>query len=200
MRKEEFLAELRNGLSGLPQADVEERLAFYSESIDDRMEEGLAEEEAVAGLGSVDGIVSQTLSEIPLTKLVREKMKPKRTFRAWEIVLLVLGFPLWFPLLIAAGAVVLSLYITVWALLVSLWAIEISLAAGALGTVVGAAAYMIRREFLIGVAALGTGLFCAGLAVFLFFGCVAATKGLCRLTKKAALRIKTGLVRKEGSK
>lgn len=28
MRKQEFLARLRNGLNGLPQDDIEERLAF----------------------------------------------------------------------------------------------------------------------------------------------------------------------------
>lgn len=41
MSKQEFLAELRKALSGLPQGDIEDRLTFYSEMIDDRMEEGL---------------------------------------------------------------------------------------------------------------------------------------------------------------
>ena len=48
MRKEEFLSQLESGLYGLPQADIDERLSFYAEMIDDRMEEGLGEEEAVA--------------------------------------------------------------------------------------------------------------------------------------------------------
>ena len=30
MSKQEFLAQLRKGLSGLPQDDIEERLTFYS--------------------------------------------------------------------------------------------------------------------------------------------------------------------------
>lgn len=47
MNKQEFLVKLRKGLSGLPKEDIEERLTFYSEMIDDRMEEGLSEEEAV---------------------------------------------------------------------------------------------------------------------------------------------------------
>lgn len=64
MTKQEFLAELRRGLSGLPQNDIEERLNFYSEMIDDRMEEGLSEQEAVDGIGSVDSVVSQILSGI----------------------------------------------------------------------------------------------------------------------------------------
>ena len=56
----------------LPQGDVEERLTFYSEMIDDRMEEGISEEEAVCEIGSVDEIVSQIIADIPFTKLVRE--------------------------------------------------------------------------------------------------------------------------------
>ena len=33
MNKQEFLTELRKGLSGLPQNDIEERLAFYGEML-----------------------------------------------------------------------------------------------------------------------------------------------------------------------
>ena len=35
MNKQEFLAELRKGLSGLPQDDIEERLTFYNETLED---------------------------------------------------------------------------------------------------------------------------------------------------------------------
>ena len=47
MNKQEFLAQLRKGLSGLPKEDIDERLTFYSEMIDDRMEDGIPEETAV---------------------------------------------------------------------------------------------------------------------------------------------------------
>ena len=52
MSKQEFLAQLRKSLSGLPQEDIEERLTFYSEMIEDHIEEGLPEEEAVSAVGS----------------------------------------------------------------------------------------------------------------------------------------------------
>ncbi len=42
---------LENGLKSLPQEDVKERLGFYSEIIDDRMEEGNSEQEAIASIG-----------------------------------------------------------------------------------------------------------------------------------------------------
>ena len=58
MDKAQFLDELKKRLAGLPQSDLEERLQFYGEMIDDRVEDGLTEAEAVAGIGSVDEIVS----------------------------------------------------------------------------------------------------------------------------------------------
>lgn len=54
MTKEEFLTKLSNGLSGYPAKDREEYLLFYGEMIDDRMEEGLTEEDAVGEIGTAD--------------------------------------------------------------------------------------------------------------------------------------------------
>ena len=62
MDKAQFLEELKRRLSGLPQSELEERLLFYSEMIDDRVEDGLTEEEAVAGIGSVDALVEQIMA------------------------------------------------------------------------------------------------------------------------------------------
>ncbi len=39
MTKQEFLSSLKNGLAGVPQKDVAERLDFYDEMIDDGMED-----------------------------------------------------------------------------------------------------------------------------------------------------------------
>ena len=63
MTKREFLSRLNEGLSGLPQEDAAGRLAFYSEMIDDRIEDGLSEEEAVAGIGPVEKIVAQIIED-----------------------------------------------------------------------------------------------------------------------------------------
>lgn len=199
MNKAAFLETLRSGLAGLPQEDVEERLSFYAEMIDDRMEEGMSEEEAVAAAGTVDEIVSQTVADIPLTKLVREKMKPSRSLKGWEIALIIIGFPLWFPLLIAACVVMLSLYVVVWSLIVSLWAAELSVAVSALAAVAAGAVHLFAGSALPGLASMGVGFFAAGLSVFLFFGCIAATKGILRLTKKAAVGVKSRFIRKENA-
>ena len=136
MGEQEFLVQLRKGLSGLPQEDIEERLMFYSEMIDDRMEEGITEEDAVAAVGTVDEIVKQVVAETPLAKITKERIKPKRRLRAGEIVLLILGSPIWLSLLIAALAVILSLYASLWSVVISLWAVFVSLIGCAFGGVV----------------------------------------------------------------
>ena len=45
MKKEEFLTELRSKLNGLSKKEIDERINFYSEMIDDRISEGKSEEE-----------------------------------------------------------------------------------------------------------------------------------------------------------
>ena len=109
MGKQEFLARLREGLSGLPREDVEERLAFYSEMIDDRMEEGLSEAEAVAAAGSVEEIVAQAVADVPFAKIAREKIKRSTRMRPVTVLLLVLGSPIWLSLAIALAAVVYAM-------------------------------------------------------------------------------------------
>lgn len=197
MSKQEFLAQLRKGLSGLPQDDVEERLTFYGEMIEDQIEEGRSEEEAVSAVGSVDEIVAQAVEEIPFAKIAKERMRAKRRLSAGEILLLVLGSPIWLSLAVAAFAVILSLYAVLWSVIVSVWAAFISLIAFVLGGAAAAVIFAVKGNGLTGIAMIGASLFCAGLAIFLFFGCKAATKGTLVLTQKIVLSIKKCFVKKE---
>ena len=199
MCKQEFLTQLRKALAGLPQSDIEERLSFYSEMIDDRMEEGLSEEEAVSAIGSVEEITSQIIGDMPLAKLAKEKVKTSRQLRAWEIILLVLGSPIWLSLAIAAVAVILSLYISLWAVIISLWAVFVSVACSFIGSLVAGIVIICTVNTLQGMAVLAAGLICAGLSIFAFYGCKAVTRCLSLLTRKIALWIKHCFVKKEGA-
>ena len=197
MNKQEFLADLRKGLSGLPATETEERLNFYSEIIDDRIEEGLSEEEAVSAIGSVDEIVAQVVAEIPLAKIAKERIRPKRRLSAGEIVLLALGSPIWLSLSIAAFAVILSLYISLLAVIISLWAVLASLAACSISGVLACVIFTIGGNSASGLAILAPGIVCAGLAIFMFYGCKAVTDGTLILTKKMAIWIKNCIIKKE---
>lgn len=207
MRKQEFLVALRARLACLPGQDAEEHLNFYSEMIDDRMEEGVSEEDAVAAIGSVERVAAQILANTSIPTLEqatatnqeekREKKQAadrpadaaggKRRFQTWEIVLLAVGSPIWFALGIAAFAILLSLYVVLWSVIVSLWSVFVALIACALGGAVAGIGFIIAGGGLVGVFMIGAGILCAGLAILFFFGCGAATQGTVLLTKRIAL-------------
>lgn len=197
MTKYEFLSSLQNRLSGLPQEDVEERLHFYGEMIEDRMEEGLLEAEAVSAVGSAEEIAGQIIADIPLVKIAKETIKPKRQMKAWEIVLLTLGSPLWISLLAAAFAVLLSLYAVLWSVILSLWAVFAAVAVCSVGCNLPGLWFVLSGKQLPGIAVIGIGILCMGLAIFLFYGCRAATKGLLLLSRKILMWVKRFFMKKE---
>ena len=200
MNKSEFIFELESKLSGLPLEEVEERIGFYIEMIEDRMEDGLSEEEAVLAVGSVDSIAEQILADIPLVKIAKERMKPKRRMGAWEIVLLVVGSPIWLALGLSAFAVVLSVYVCLWAVIICLWAAFASFCGGAIGGIASGVVYICLRNDFLGLALIGAGVVLAGVAILMFYASKAVTKGLLWLTKKTALCIKKRFIKKEDTK
>ena len=197
MNKQEFLLALRGALSTLPEADIRASLDYYAEIIDDRMEEGIPETEAVASLGSVVAAAEQILLDMPLPKLVKARVKPKRKLRAWEIVLIAVGSPVWFPILLTLAVVVLAVYIVLWAVAVSLYAADIGIGAGFVAGVAGTVLLFVMGHPASALALLSAGLVCGGLAIFGFFGCNAAAKGIWRLGKMMWRGIKSCFIRKE---
>ena len=199
MTKMQFLMSLHDQLLGLPKEDVEQRLNFYSEMIEDRMEEGMAEAEAVAAIGSPEEIVSQIIADTPLVKIAKERIKPKRRLKSGEIVLLALGSPLWLSLLLAAGAVILAVYASTWSVIFSFWAAFGALVAGAaVGPVAGIALACIR--FVpSGMVMLAAGMVCVGLSILMFHGFKLATQGILILTRKFAVWLKNRWMKKEAA-
>ncbi|MBQ8416669.1 MAG: DUF1700 domain-containing protein [Clostridia bacterium] len=194
MTKQEFTVRLRRGLSGLPRQEIEERVGFYGEMIDDRMEEGLSESAAVAAIGSADRIAAQILAEYPFVLQKDKSGRPKKCLRAWEILLLALGSPIWLSLLIAALVVALALVIVLWSLILSLWAVFVALVACAPCSVVMAVGSIIEGGGAVGLALLGAGIAVAGLSVLLFFAGKGATKASVRLCKGIASGIQNRFV------
>lgn len=65
MNKNEFLSALRERLAGVPAEDIERSVEYYSEAIDDRVEAGMSEAEAVEKLGSVEEAARSVLDNLP---------------------------------------------------------------------------------------------------------------------------------------
>ena len=123
MSKKEFLKDLKGALSTLPRSERKERISFYSEIIDDKIEEGTPEDAAIKEVGSVSEIAAKIITENKTT--TGEKTSKNRSLTTGEKVVMIVGAPLWFPLAIAALAVIFSLYLIAYALLLTLWAVEL---------------------------------------------------------------------------
>lgn len=195
MIKEEFINELRNKLVGLPKEELENRLNYYEEMIEDRMDEGKTEEEAVAEIGNVDDIAKQITDETPLITLVKEQTKPKRSLKVWEIVLLFLGFPLWFPLVLTGLILCFVAYLLIWVFVIVSYSIEFSFAVASIASLVGFLIYLGNGE--VNLIALGLTIMCLGVAILFVFVCIAITKMTIKLSKTVLLKIKSAIIGKE---
>lgn len=196
MNKQEFLDKLAYKIAALPQSEVEKSLAYFSEIIDDRVEDGMSEEEAVASLEGIDEIARKIMYDTPLPVLVKSRVKPKHGWNALNIVLLVLGFPLWFPLLVVFAAVVLAVFAVIWALILALFAVVAALAVAGVAGVV--AMPVLAWEWLPASLLLcGCGLICVGVGVLAYFPICWLAKQLFALTKWVGRKVKSLFIRKE---
>ena len=199
MTKQEFLSDLREGLQGLPREDIEERVAFYDEMIDDRMEEGRTEAQALEELGSVEAVIDQIAAETPLAKLVKEKVRSGRRRSGLVTVLLILGSPVWASLVIAAFAVIFALAVSAWAVVVSLYAAAFGLVASGLGAAAFSAIYILKGNIPGAAFAVGAGLACIGLGFLLFLGCNYLAKATARGMKGIVRGCKSLLMGRKGA-
>ena len=183
MKRSEFLEELKARLWAMPEGDIQNSLDYYSEMIDDRMEDGLTEEEAVAAVGDLEEIVKQILSETPRPPQVvkpEEKQESKGT-KTWLILLAVLGSPVWIPVAAGLLATVLSVYVSLWTVVISLYATFAALAASSVGCIL--ASFFMVGGMASATVVWGMALLCAGLAILILLLSNLAAKGLVKLTK-----------------
>ena len=201
MSKYEFLTNLRAKLWELPEEDKQRSVDYYAEMIDDRMEDGLSEEEAVAAIGDLDEIVKQILNETPrppqVVESTQKQNKAKNKVAPWMIGLLVLGAPLWIPLVAGVGSSVLGVYVSLWSVVIALYVTAFALAVCAIGLLVAAFSLLWIRRFGKGAVMVGGALVCAGLAILIFLLSNLAAKGLVALTKLIWNGI-TGIFKRKG--
>ena len=192
MKRLDFLRRLGEELDGLPREDVSRSLSYYDEMILDRMEDGVAEEEAVAAVGAPAEIATEILSEMPFKKIIKriKSNVSKKKIRAWEISLIILGSPIWLSLLITMLALVISAFAVIWSIAISYIALTASLVA------IGAAGIILFFPVLFmsglpaGLIHLGIGVFSAGLGLLLILATKHVICGVGLLSKKIIVGIK----------
>lgn len=186
MNKRKFLLKLKRALRGCSPSEIRNRLSFYAEMIDDRMEEGLTEKEAVSAFGNPGDIASEIRAE-----LNERPKKEKRPLGTGAKILIALGSPIWLSLLIAASAVVFSLvvslaavafsvFVCMFAALICVYAAVFVLGVSALACLIAGIACAFEGMFIQFLLWTGVCFVCAGLCIALALLCVPVGKGILR--------------------
>ena len=139
-------------------------------------------------------IAKELLRDMPMSELVRSRVRPSGGWTAFSILLAVVLCPIWLPLLIAAAAVVLGLFIALWAVALAVLAVVAALVIGAV-TLVGAAIFgylSVPWGLLTGMA-----LIALGAALLAGLGAVWLVKLIVRATSALWHKIKELLIKKE---
>lgn len=200
MDKKQFLELLQERLKGFPEEDIKKSIDYYGEIIDDRTENGESEEEAVASLGSIDDIVSKILEDTSLPRIVKERVTQKKSFEGWEILLIILGAPLWIPLLIAAAALILSLFIIILSVVITMFALSVSFCAVTVGLLAAAVIFLLTGKGIQGILVIGCSLIFAGISVIgIILSCL-TVKGIIYVSKCIIKGIKSAFIKKGDKK
>lgn len=123
MNKQEYINRLNELLACLPADHRLESISFYEEMIDDRMEDGMTEEQAVAGLDAPGIAAEKILDDLPAVPRVVVKTRRKSRALLWGAA--IIGSPLWVALALAFAATVLGIYLCIWLLAACIWVIAI---------------------------------------------------------------------------
>ena len=202
MTKNEFLRLLFAELGSLPREEVKKAMAYYSATLDDRMEDGMSEEEAVQSLGEVREIAQEILQSVPLNVLMKSRIqREKKRLSALQWVLIVCGSPLWLSLAATILAVVLSVYVAIWSAIASLYAGLLALGLCGTAGLAGSIMLIFINGPITGGMFAGGAIVCAGLFLIALGPVVGLSKGLVRASAWIGKKTKRMLFpRKEGNK
>jgi len=198
MTKGDYLAELRSLLHQLPQEELDQTVGFYAELIEDKIEEGYSEEQAVADMEPPRELARRILKDMPPSPRrsapAKSQVKKADSIPDWAkvliIVLIVISCPAWLSL----GAVILSVVV---ALFLALWGVGLALAAALVGLVIAALAVIIYSIFMlffnapVGLALLGCGLALSGLIIIGWYVVKYSVLGIISLSRALGRGIKS---------
>lgn len=123
MNKQEYINRLNELLTCLPVDHRLESISFYEEMIDDRIEDGMTEEQAVAALDAPGVAAEKILDDLPAVPRAVAKTRRKSRALLWGAA--IIGSPLWVALALAFAATVLGIYLCIWLIAVCIWVIAI---------------------------------------------------------------------------
>jgi uncharacterized membrane protein len=191
MNKSEFLSVLGNHLKSLEKEEYNKFITFYDEMIEDYKENGYTEEEAIKKIGSPQSIASDIIDgqETVILNI------PSTGSKMLNIILLILGFPLWGSLLLALVLCILSAYIIILCIPFTTGVSAISFFVISLVSILGSP-FMMADTLAVGLIQLGVGIASLGISFLLILLTIFISKKVALVTKSFTLKL-TGVFHKK---
>lgn len=184
MNKKDYLDRLGALLSCLPKDKRAEAVSFYEEAIDDRIEEGMSEEDAVSAMGPVGITAEMILEELPAVPRAVAKTRRKSPVLLW--VLAIAGSPVWVPLAAAFLIAAVAVYLCIWIVAACIWAVAAALVLALPLGLFMAWCGLIAGLPAFAVAQAGVGLVLCGIGLLVFSLAFSASRALAPLSQKWA--------------
>lgn len=200
MNKSEYLDSIRSKLTGLPEKDINSAIEYYEEAIEDRIEDGLTEEQAIKAVGTPEEIAEKILMDSSIPKLITAKAKPQRTLKGWEIALIIIGSPLWIIIGACLLIVFLSVILTLFWVMLAIICCVVGIIVGSLGGIAASIAQLFTGGGASSVAMLGICIMLLGVGVLLVVPVKAALTGLWELIAKFIRWVKRKIIGNKATK
>ncbi len=202
MNKERFADILRSGLTGLPQSEIDRYVEYYLEMINDRIDEGMTEEEAVQAVGNPEDIAAQIRKERGVGATVTgevqrfaDKLKNavgyKGKLEPWHILVIILIIvfivPVGVPVIgvgFAGISVIFAVAAAVFGVLIAIFAALLGIMAAGVGLCVTSIFLMADGLVFKGLFMLGAGLFMTGIASLLWRAAISLVELIVSAIKK----------------
>lgn len=182
MNKATFIDELQHRLNDIPEPGRERAIEYYAEMIDDKIEEGMTEDEAVASTGDVDVIAGRIRNEYFNDYRSRgysqgneyngyysgTQARSGSGFKPWILIILIL-IPIFLPLIMVVLVLALVLIIMAGVLIAACYALTAASAFSGAYSVFAFMPNILSGNGAYGTMLLGMGLFLMGFSIFLFF-------------------------------
>ncbi len=181
MTKVDFLEKLEQKLQGMPEEEIMKTIDYYSEMIEDAIENGENESDFIGKLGNLDDIAKKAIKSVPITKVIRSNIKNKK-ISGGSLAILIAVSPLLLIFAIASIAVIIGLCVGVFAIVLSGFALFLALLIS--GIVLTVSSVMLFKATMwTALFVLGTGLLLTGLSISAFYIALIITKLLIRTIK-----------------
>lgn len=168
MKKKDFLNNLRYRIRELEKNEIKDVLNYYSELIDDRLENGEKEEDIISSLGSMDIIVENIMegrkcsaSSLDSDQKKHEK-KREGNMSVVKLILLILLFPLW----ISLAAILFGLLIGFFGIMIGVAAATFAISLSGIYYFIGSFVHM-GINLYAGIVQCGISLLCIVLGLIL---------------------------------